>query len=858
MKNKLALYMAIIMLFSVVAPGFLSPVYGENLAGSMYNYGDNRIAGMNRYETAYEIAKLTYKTSDTVIIVRGDSVDGVPQVVDGLTAGGLAGVKNAPILLVERNRVPDATKSAIKDLKPKNAVIIGGTAAVSAGVESELRNEGLGIQRISGANRVATAAEVAKAMGSAKDHTGIIVDSRAEVDSLLAGPLANKGHPILMVNNGQIPTETKEAIKSLGIQKLIIVGGTGVVSNTVEKELNNLPGVKVEARFGGGNRVETSIQLAGHPSFKDHPSVSIVNGDKYVDAVPVSTLGNPVVYFQERHGITQNIQTFLQSRISFQAIGGSAVVSEDRIKEIMEVMDFGFTRFTRHNYPLEEALAREGKKSSNTHLVNGKWVSPTEESIKKYLQPENFYKETRLQDDRMATSIRIAVGSLRVRRSANATAEILTTVSRDEVYTVLDKDNSWYKIKAGTHTGWVHGDFVHGIGAYRGSENTFAKVTVGASTSLNVRSGPSASYERIGSVFRDEVFAIKGGTNGWYQIQYYDRTGWVSGSFIDLVEGIPKEQYQFMELSGTTGISEESLDQLLENHPVLHNKGGDFKEAGEKHNINEIYLVAHALMQSEGPEEELISGVTVDSIAGTSEEEMVVYNVFGIEATGAEPGQEGGEFAYEQGWDSLEESILQGAELLSQDYINHATATQNTLYAMRWDPSNRGANPFSTNIAWAEEQAEILHSLYRDLGIQGSHFDISTYKTRIWPVPGYYRISSPYGYRTHPITGEKGTFHHGIDIPAPEGTPILAVKSGVVIRVAYSAGYGNWVEIDHGSGVTTRYAHNFKNIAKVGDVVTIGDKIAEVGTTGSSTGNHLHFEVRIHNITIDPEPWLGN
>ncbi len=124
------------------------------------------------------------------------------------------------------------------------------------------------------------------------------------------------------------------------------------------------------------------------------------------------------------------------------------------------------------------------------------------------------------------------------------------------------------------------------------------------------------------------------------------------------------------------------------------------------------------------------------------------------------------------------------------------------------------------------------------------------------PVSGA-RLSSGYGTRVHPITGKtKG--HTGVDLAAPQGTDIHAAEGGVVIVAEWWSGYGNTVIIDHGDNVWTLYGHIRNDGIKVekGEHVKKGQKIAEVGSTGNSTGPHLHFEVRINGSPVDPMPYL--
>jgi murein DD-endopeptidase MepM/ murein hydrolase activator NlpD len=114
-------------------------------------------------------------------------------------------------------------------------------------------------------------------------------------------------------------------------------------------------------------------------------------------------------------------------------------------------------------------------------------------------------------------------------------------------------------------------------------------------------------------------------------------------------------------------------------------------------------------------------------------------------------------------------------------------------------------------------------------------------------------LSSRYGFRIDPLTGNVG-FHPGIDFSAAQGTPIHAVAAGTVLIAGYEGGYGNAVALDHGDSLATLYGHMVRVAVAPGAHVDVGDVIGYVGSTGKSTGPHLHFEVRIHGVTVDPLP----
>lgn len=151
--------------------------------------------------------------------------------------------------------------------------------------------------------------------------------------------------------------------------------------------------------------------------------------------------------------------------------------------------------------------------------------------------------------------------------------------------------------------------------------------------------------------------------------------------------------------------------------------------------------------------------------------------------------------------------------------------------------------------AIAEEKRKILESSGSVLTYDGGVFK--------FPLASYTRISDEYGMRIHPTLGVE-QFHNGVDFAAPKGTAIYAAYDGKVVAATYSASMGNYVMIDHGDGLYTIYMHASSLYVKNGDVVVRGETIAAVGSTGRSTGNHLHFSVRKDGAYVSPWNYLSS
>lgn len=207
-----------------------------------------------------------------------------------------------------------------------------------------------------------------------------------------------------------------------------------------------------------------------------------------------------------------------------------------------------------------------------------------------------------------------------------------------------------------------------------------------------------------------------------------------------------------------------------------------------------------------------------------------------------------------------EAKIAVEAEEANISALIHEKETQ--LYSVSADLSNKEA-AIREYEAMITQQNEEIAALEKAVAEEKARLEAENAQARVynggmfaWPCPGYTRMSDDYGMRYHPIYGiEK--MHNGIDLAAPAGTAILAAYDGDVVAAAYSSSMGNYIMINHGSGLYSIYMHCSALNVSTGQTVTKGQKIATVGMTGSATGNHLHFSVRLNGSYVNPWNYLG-
>ena len=293
-------------------------------------------------------------------------------------------------------------------------------------------------------------------------------------------------------------------------------------------------------------------------------------------------------------------------------------------------------------------------------------------------------------------------------------------------------------------------------------------------SNLNVRSGAGTNHSIKGSVNLNHIVEIVGEENGWYKIKYKDNTAYVSSKYINISTGarnygltvdkfaelqFPKlnmvqkngkwvnasledikyymnpdnfindvSKYMFMKLNYVDGIPMSVINEVIQGRGILSGKGNAFLEGAKKYNVNVMYLLSHARLETGNGTSTLSNGVLVTEVDGVPVEPRVVYNMYGVGAIDSDPLRGGSEYAYKQGWFTPELAIAEGASWISKNYINSTKYNQNTLYKMRWNMSSTsiGWHQYASDIAWAEKQARIMAPYLEKCGV-AFEFDIPTF-----------------------------------------------------------------------------------------------------------------------------------
>lgn len=286
--------------------------------------------------------------------------------------------------------------------------------------------------------------------------------------------------------------------------------------------------------------------------------------------------------------------------------------------------------------------------------------------------------------------------------------------------------------------GYVRSDGVRVDNANNPTSGTITKLE------WNVREDANLNSHALGMLIKDAEVKILDkklepqGNYYWYKIEY--KKQWFNAKREHVsnyanptkFEIGSRESLQFLVLSQSAGLNASEVNErILKGKEILDGKGSYFIEAARTHNINEIYLISHALLETGHGTSDLANGVLVSKVDGQAVEPRVVYNIYGIgaidkcpEGTGC-PLKYGSERAYKEGWFSPEAAIVGGAQFISEDYIH---AGQDTLYKMRWNPAAPATHQYAADVAWATKQTYSIYNLYSLLDSYKMIFDVPKFQ----------------------------------------------------------------------------------------------------------------------------------
>ncbi|GAB6168188.1 hypothetical protein JCM1393_06480 [Clostridium carnis] len=299
-----------------------------------------RSIGRDRYDTATKLSQIEFNKSDTVVIVNGSAI------VDGLTATPLATYLKAPILLADKNTVPDETINEIRRLGATKAIIAGGDGVISENAVNKLKSLGINtVERIAGKNRYSTSLEIAKYIDrNFYDVSNVIVSSGVgEADALSIASVAGRDKmPIILVEKDMIPSEVYNWMENEDLQNAYIIGGTGVVNNTVLNLVNGITKNNIsENRLGGKDRYETNAKVISKFYSNSLDKVYVAKALVLIDALtagPVAAVGQAPVVLANGN-LTETQRNTLVSKKANKVIQAGGGVSEEAVNLLKVILN---------------------------------------------------------------------------------------------------------------------------------------------------------------------------------------------------------------------------------------------------------------------------------------------------------------------------------------------------------------------------------------------------------------------------------------------------------------------------------------------------------------------------------------
>lgn len=458
------------------------------------------------------------------------------------------------------------------------------------------------------------------------------------------------------------------------------------------------------------NGIADEVTLAKINSLLPQSNVLLRNGDRRPEVVilkqNLAKIGFPVpgngtqLFGNDTEATVKDFQRYF-------GLGADGIVGPQSYAKITEVLTSPFQEGVSHSdtVQLKKDLAALGYAvPGNGTALYGK---KTAEKIKQFQKDYN-----------------LAVSGIADEVTLSTISQLLSMSITDKQYDLSLNDALKIQQKASPQTDKNYDTYV--------SKQYINSQGIVTADVLNVRGGPGTSHWTVGTLQKGAKVTILGESNGWYKIEYTKNRQWVNASPDDILYYLDpsnfayagSQMFQFLDLSKSSNASAATLNNHLSGKGILAGKAASFIEAGNTHGINEIYLIAHSLLETGNGTSKLATGVKYKG--------QTVYNMYGIGAYDSCPLECGAKHAYEQGWTTPEKAIVGGAKFVGEGYIYNQVG-QNTLYKMRWNPdamesTGNFGKQYATDIGWASKQTSMLYQIYKSIDNYVLHLEIPVYK----------------------------------------------------------------------------------------------------------------------------------
>lgn len=784
-----------------------------------------RISGADRVATSIEISRAAFPGgAQTVVIATAHNFP------DALAGAPLAAALGGPLLLTPANYLPQSLSDHIRDSGTRSAVILGGDNAVGPAVEESLASL-LGptnVHRIEGQSRFATAQRLAHELQSVVGPPSKVIIAVGDnfPDALAASPLAAwSGWPILLVRANALPPETASAIVASGAREALILGGAAAVGEEVKKAVESL-GLTTQ-RLEGSGRYATSVSIAEYACAQgmSWSRTMLATGSNYPDALAGGVLGavrgGPLLL--SRPGDLADSGPCISSHAaaidSITLIGGPTALRES-VRDAAEA--------TLARTPVPPTAISMG--TAEKYAVIRDAVQYVDVSA--VLSPAGSYSQVTYSVDDPAVlavsadsgwALPLAPGVATVTaRSANG-LECSTTVYVSEQ---IDP---------------THLDLSGILSAFRPDLQISADVTDlidGAPLALlKTKELNSQARDDQWKTVYSEPRTIPGSTTPAVSFWYFD----VVNPFIirrwcvDAPSGSSSAEHRLVYARNT--------DQARQS---------DFQ-------VIKTYDGHYQFVPVDNPDvcigvTELAEGASVELVPLTATDPNTKWALRPL-TVGEGTGGGGQTTAWIKDTGGSKVTVWGGTDF---DTPVWTFDSKQQIGIYDWCNAGSGwvlvVTPGGPGFGGYVQANLITRTNPNIVPAPAPAPPTLDGVVNTWPVPGYKTISSQFGWRKCPYHGRE--HHSGIDIAGSgiNGKPIVAAGNGVVLKAYKSSSYGYVMEIDHGKGMKTLYAHQLAGGFKavVGQRVTAGQVIGTVGSTGNSTGPHLHFEVTKNGVKQNP------